>query len=142
MKLSPGAVARIQCKWSGVERMLDNVRAIVGTANSSWFGPGPMRKAIYNLPLLLAFDVLARALKCARDEKLFEAETGRMGKLMDDARDALNSKNWQNLRDGVRRRNQVAHEGQLFDSEQCMRDINNVEAQLRAWGILKRSASG
>ena len=55
---------------------------------------------------------------------------------MECARDTLDWIDWKSLREGVRRRNQVAHDGELFDSTQCLQDIANVEAQLVAWGII------
>ena len=93
---------------------------------------------LYNLPLLLAFDMLKTALERARDEKLFDCQGRHPGlsKLMECAKDKLDWIDWNSLQEGVRRRNAIAHDGELYDSEQCLQDIENVEAQLVSWGVV------
>ncbi len=55
---------------------------------------------------------------------------------MDSAKESLPWIDWNGLREGVRRRNEVAHDGRLFDSAQAIQDFESVEAQLVAWGII------
>ena len=43
---------------------------------------------------------------------------------------------WQRVRDGVHRRNEVAHDGILHVAQVCLADIAAVENQLLAWGII------
>jgi hypothetical protein len=97
---------------------------------------------VYNLPLLLAFDVLKQALLSARDEGQFACRRSQLGDLMDSAKSRLNWIDWDYLREGVRRRNEVAHDGKLFPAEQCLKDIAGVESQLVAWGMHPAAPSG
>ena len=43
---------------------------------------------------------------------------------------------WDALLKGVKHRNEVAHDGKLFDAAQCLQDIASVETQLLAWEII------
>ena len=107
---------------------------VVTFATGAITGPA-LAGVVYNLPLLLAFDALQQTLAKARDEKLFQCSRNQLGNLMESSKSCLPWNDWSALRDGVRRRNEVAHDGQLFDAKQCLLDISNVEAQLHAWGI-------
>jgi hypothetical protein len=91
---------------------------------------------LYNLPFLLAFDVLKHALLQAREEGLFTASRHRLSDLMDSAKETLSWVDWQCLWEAVKRRNQVAHDGKLVGDIQCLQDIADIEDQLVAWGII------
>lgn len=52
------------------------------------------------------------------------------------AKTALPWIDWQTIRDGVHRRNEIAHDGKLYDSQTCISEIETVEKQLTEWGIL------
>ena len=93
-------------------------------------------KVIYNLPLLLAFDVLRTVLRAARKEGKIASKGTQLGDLMDAAQHALIWVDWHSLREGVRRRNGVAHDGELFSATECLQDIGNVRSQLIAWAII------
>lgn len=134
--ISDAAALALRAEWNGVVRMRERMQTLVCVTFASGAITGPaLAKVVYNLPLLLAFDVLRQALLTARDEGQFKCRRGQLGDLMDSARSSLSWLDWDSLRAGVRRRNEVAHDGQLFDSDQCIRDIANVEAQLIAWGM-------
>jgi len=57
---------------------------------------------------------------------------------MECAKDVFIWIDWQGLRDGATRRNEVAHDGKLFDAKQCIQDIERVADQLLAWGVAER----
>ncbi|MDP1670786.1 MAG: hypothetical protein Q8L63_01745 [Alphaproteobacteria bacterium] len=136
--LSPATLEELRSAWTGVVQMRERMKTIiiVTFAGGALTGPA-LREVVYNLPLLLSFDVLKQALAEAGNEKLFVCSArAPLGKLMDCGRDSLAWIDWENLREGVRRRNAIAHDGQLFDGKQCLQDIDNVEAQLIAWKIL------
>ena len=95
-----------------------------------------LRDVVYNLPMLLAFDVLRQVLLAAHKEGQFRCRRRQLGDLMDSAKTTLTWKDWDELRAGVRRRNEIAHEGKLFDNTECLKDIMNVQEQLVAWGII------
>ena len=135
--LAPAAIASITVEWSGAERMLARMRGIVGvTVGSNPATADPLARVVYNLPLLLAFEALRGALIAARDTGYFACGSDYPGPLMDAARDALLWLDWQALRDGLRRRNRVAHDGDLYGADQCIADVQCVEAQLAGWGII------
>jgi hypothetical protein len=90
----------------------------------------------FNLPLRLAFDVLKKVLLLAKDEGLITTSQQSLVDLMDSARTSLAWNNWQDLREAVRRRNEVVHVGKLFGDEQCLHDIADVETQLITWRII------
>jgi hypothetical protein len=137
LQLDPAAIASITVEWSGAERMLARMRGMVGVAAvPGSFTAGPLSRVAYNLPLVLAFEALREALVSARDAGLFVCRSDYPGPLMDAARDALPWIDWQALRDGLRRRNRVAHDGELYGADQCIEDVERVEAQLTAWGVI------
>ena len=137
LELAPAAIASITVEWSGAERMLVRVRGLVGvSAGANPLVAGPLSRVVYNLPLLLAFQALGVALLAARDAGHFACGSDYPGPLMDAAKDALPWIDWQALRDGLRRRNRVAHDGELCAADQCIQDVGQVEAQLAAWGII------
>ena len=107
---------------------------VVTFATGAITGPA-LAGVVYNLPLLLAFDVLQQTLAKARDEKLFQCSRNQLGNLMESSKSCLPWNDWSALRDGVRRRNEVAHDGQFSrPSAICKIDISNVEAQLHTLG--------
>ncbi len=91
---------------------------------------------LYNLPFLLAFDVLKQVLLQARDEGRFTGSRPQLGDLIDSAKNSLPWIDWQCLREGVKRRNEVVHDSKLFGDLQCLQDIAHIEVQLLAWGII------
>jgi len=91
---------------------------------------------LYNLPLVLAFDVLTKVLLLAKDQGLFMSSESELGDLMDSAKPALSWLDWQYLREGVRFRNQVAQNAKLYGDLECLVYIARIEDQLVAWGII------
>ena len=139
MLLRPTAVAKLRSEWTGVIKMRDRMSTLVTVTFASGAITGPaLRNVVYNLPLLLAFDVLNQALAEARNENLFACSGNRPGltKLMHCGKDSLPWIDWGALRKGVQYRNAVAHDGELFDAKQCLQYIASVEAQLLAWEII------
>jgi hypothetical protein len=134
--LAPVDLASITVQWSGAERMLARVRGMVVSAGSNPQTAGNFARIAYNLPLLLAFDAMRGALLAARDAGHFACGNDNLGPLMDAEKNALPWIDWQALRDGVRRRNRVAHDGELHSADQCIQAVQQVEEQLAAWGII------
>jgi hypothetical protein len=134
---NPSALAALQSEWEGVVRMRERVRNLVfstfafDSTQSPSFGD-----VLYNLPLVLAFEVLTKALILAKDEGLFMSSSVQLDGLMDDAKTALPWLDWRSLRDGVTRRNEVAQSGKLYGDLQCLMSIARIEDQLTAWGVI------
>lgn len=137
MIVNASALAALQSEWAGVVRMGERMRLLVTTTFASLAITAPaLATVVYNLPLLLAFDVLRQVLLQARDDGRFACPSNQLGNLMNSAKGALPWIDWKTLREGIRRRNEVAHDGELFDSAQCLQDIANVENQLIEWRII------
>jgi hypothetical protein len=133
---NPATLAMLQSEWMGVVRMRERMQSLVTATFAFGAITAPaLSSVLYNLPLLLAFDLLKGALSAARDEGKFECKRSQLGDLMDAAKGVVAWIDWASLREGVRRRNKVAHDGELFDSTQCLQDIQRIEEQLVAWGI-------
>ena len=130
-------LSAIQSEWHGVVLMRERVRHLVvatfayDSTQSPTFGD-----VLYNLPLILAFDVLTAVLIHAKDQGLFTSSGTQLDELMDGAKSSLPWLDWQYLRDGVQRRNEVARSARLFGDLQCLLYIARIEDQLTAWNIV------
>jgi len=124
-------------EWAGVRRMLQRVQSLcLTTFADAAIAATALPKIVYNLPLLLAFDVLRQVLRQLRNEGKFTCPQSQLGSLVEASKAALPWLDWQAVRDGVHRRNGVAHDGELFDSDTCLADITRIEQQLFAWGVI------
>lgn len=125
---------KLATDWEGAERMRERMPKHVGGAFVG-LEQLTLPDALYNLPLLLAFDVLRGALRAVKKEGRFSSDRNSLGALMKAAEHAIPWIDYHALHKGMKRRNAVAHDGELFPAAACLRDIENVSAQLRAWGI-------
>src|SRR5262245_633686 len=130
MKLTPTTIEHLRTEWAGVVKMQKRMKTLVVVTFTGGALTAPtLRQVLYNLPLLLAFDVLRQTLARANGKYDFLSSRRRqptLGALMDAAKERLPWCDWLELRDGVRRRNAVAHDGQLFEAKQCLSDIANI----------------
>jgi len=126
---------KFQSDWDGVGKMFERMRRlVVGTfAGGGLPTSRGLAKVVYNLPVLLAFDLLKDVVEKVRDEGKIVWPTQ---KLWEGAQIALPSKDWDELMAGVKRRNKIAHDGELFECSICCKDIKNVQEQLVTWGII------
>jgi len=137
MIVSSSALSKLQSEWRGVVQMRDRVRHLVvstfafDSTQSPTFGD-----VLYNLPSVLAFDVLTKVLLLARDEGRFGSSGVQLDELMDSAKTALSWLDWQYLRDSGKRRNEIVQHAKLYGDLQCLLDIARIEDQLVAWGII------
>jgi hypothetical protein len=130
------ALAAIRSEWSAVVRMRERMnKLMVGPVGS--VADGALHSVVYNLPLLLAFDVLGKVLRALKKQRQVPGERDQMGDLMDIFQGDPSWLEWSVLRDGVRRRNAIAYAGELFSGVECLADIEAVEEQLREWEILE-----
>jgi hypothetical protein len=137
----PAVLAEIRADWGEVRAMRGRLAGTTLAAHA--FSDGGnlaisrLGNVVHNLPFLLASEVLKRAVRQLRNENAFSAgSSDNMVKLMDAARSQLSWRDWQALRDGVDRRNEIAHDGTLHDRATCDRHMDAIEAQLVAWGIV------
>jgi hypothetical protein len=127
-------LTKLSSDWQGAVRMRDRLQKQAG-GSSAGHAAVTLPDAIYNLPLLLAFEVLRGALRAIKKEGRFSSEGNGLGSLMKAAESAIPWIDYKALRKGTKRRNAVARDGELFPAAVCLKDIENVSAQLRAWGI-------
>lgn len=137
MVTDPIALQGLQEEWAGVRLMRQRMQSLcVTTFADGAISATALPKIVYNLPLLLAFDVLRQVLRQLRNERKFTCPQSQLGSLVEASKAALPWLDWQAVRDGVHRRNGVAHDGELFDSDTCLADITRIEQQLIAWGVI------
>jgi hypothetical protein len=127
-------LTKLSIDWEGAMRMRERLHKHAG-GSADGVAAVTSPDAIYNLPLLLAFDVLRGALRAIKKEGRFSSEGNGLGSLMKAAENVIPWIDYKALRKGVKRRNAVARDGELFPAAVCLQDIENVSAQLRAWGI-------
>ena len=128
----------LQSEWESVIRMREHVRHLV----ISTFALDPNTSPVfddnlYNLPWLLAFDVLKQALLQATVDGQLTGSEPILDDLVEGTRTSLSWNDWQGLREAVKRHNELAHQGKRFGDVQCLQDIADIEAQLVAWGVIK-----
>jgi hypothetical protein len=137
MIANPSTLTALQAEWQAVVHMRERMRALAASTFAFDASTSPaFGDILYNLPFRLAFDVLKKVLLQAKAEGIITTSQQRLADLVDSASNTLSWNNWQALRDAVRRRNEVVHEGKLLGDEQCLQDIADVEAQLIAWRII------
>src|SRR5690349_15009521 len=101
MNLKFEAQTTLQAEWQGVVRMRERMQYLV----ISTFAFDPITSPVfgnilYNLPLVLAFEVLKQALLQARAEEQFTGSETSLGTLMDSAKTSLAWIDWEYLREG------------------------------------------
>jgi hypothetical protein len=137
MIVNPNSLATLKTQWQGVVQMRDRIRNLVVSTFALDVRKSPIFGDIfYNLPYLLAFDVLKQVLIQASEEGQITGSRGHLGDLMDSAKTSLQWVDWECLRDAVNRQSKVALEGKLFGDVQCLYDIAVIETQLIAWDII------
>jgi len=135
--LSQASIDDIRIEWNGVEVMLEKMQSLTSVTFATGAITGPaVGKVLYNLPLLLAADVLCKTLRLAKTESLFSSNKSSLGALVKTAKDILDWENWDNIWLAVTNRNAIAHDGELFDSQVCTSAIQDIKSQLLLWRIL------
>jgi hypothetical protein len=134
---NPQSIITLQAEWDGVVHMRERMDHLV----SPTFSYDPITTPVfgnifYNLPMLLAFDVLKDFLLYVKDQGLITSPDNQLEQLLESAKIALPWIDWQCLREGAERQTELAHQGKLFGDKQCLQDIQNVEIQLVAWGAI------
>jgi hypothetical protein len=129
------ALAALRSEWSAVIKVRERMNKLLSGPVGS-IADGALHGVVYNLPHLLAFNVLERALRVLKKQRQLPGQSEQLGDLLDIFQGDPSWLEWSVLRDGERRRNAIAHAGELFSGVECLADIEAVEEQLRAWGIL------
>jgi hypothetical protein len=131
------ALDEIRQSWSGVEGLKNKVqRALLGS-----FGEGLsfvifIANSAHNLPLLHAYAVFNDVLKQLAKEAQFQCKSIFLGALLKASETALSWKDFALIKEGVDRRNDVAHRGDVLPRGDCWKYIEGIREQLVAWAIL------
>jgi hypothetical protein len=131
----PAAIAELRTEWEGAGRMRARMLRHVRGAFARLPQPG-LADVVYNIPVLLAFDVLNQALRAIQRQIGFRSASNSLGHLMDGAKDAITWIDYPAMLAAKNRRNEIAHDGKLHPADVCLSDIANVEKQLHAWNVL------
>jgi hypothetical protein len=130
------ALSSIRSEWSAVVTVRERMRRLMAGPVGS-ISDGALHSVVYNLPLLLAFNVLERVLRALKKQRQIPGHSERLGDLMDVFQGDPSWLEWSVLRDGERRRHAIEHDGELFSGVECLADIAAVEEQLGAWQLLE-----
>jgi hypothetical protein len=135
--LNPKGASKVRIEWQGADKMRTRmVRHVLG----GFMGLRQLGlpDAIYNLPLLLAVEVLKKTLQRAKAQYGFESDSWSFADLMAGSRAVLTYENYSALWAAMQRRNAIAHNGELFPAQVCLEDIANIEKQLYAWQLVSK----
>ena len=136
----PDTLTRLRAEWAGVTKMIERMKMLLaGTFAGGAFTAPALGGIVYNLPLLLAFDVLAQTLRALRDQNEFKCRSDSLGRLLEAGKGTVSWVDWQAIRTGVDLRNAVAHDGVLHNAKICWNAISAVETELLSWGVVVRS---
>ena len=137
MIVNPPSAPTLEAEWQGVIRMRERIRhLVISTFISNKEESPAFGDIFYNLPLLLAFDVLEHTLLQWRGDEQFAGSGYQLSELLDSAKTSLPWIDWECLREAANRQNEIASSGKLFGDVQCLQDIGNIEAQLAAWRLI------
>ena len=128
------AISEIAQDWRVVRKLCEEGRV--------WLAPGAgfisetTPEESYNLPLVLAYTVLERVLRELCDQGEFTCKAWQLGKNMAASQNALPWQDYDLVNDGRCARNDLAHQAKLSSKADCLRFIEAVESELKAWGIV------
>lgn len=105
-----------------------------GAINSVIF----IRNVPYNLAFILACGALESALAALWRQGRFTCKTTRpmLKTLMGDSRQALPWLEYDLVDKGRERRNELAHQGEVLQKEECEKYVRAIESELLKWGGL------
>jgi len=136
--LSTESISHIEMEWAGAEVMLSAMRSRSLITFSRGRGAViGVDRIIYNLPLLLAADVLCQTLRIAKEEGQFSAKKHTLGGLVKASKEILPWVDWDSIWEAVDRRNAIAHDGALYSRRECQESIDSIREQLVQWGIIQ-----
>jgi hypothetical protein len=92
----------------------------------------------FNLPFVLAYAVLDQCLNVLISEGTIVCKDWKLGVKMAASKDILPWVDYPLVDDGRSVRNAVAHEAILATKEDCLKFVNAIEAEFKAWGVLPR----
>ncbi len=95
--------------------------------------------AAHNLPFMHAFAVLNDVLTQLANECQFSCKSIFLNPLLHASENVLSWENFRLVKEGVDRRNKVAHKGEILPRGQCWKYIDTVHEQLLTWNVLEQA---
>lgn len=134
------ALAEIRASWQGVEALRGRVqRALLGAFAQGGSSAIFAADAANNLPFVHACAVLNDILGELAREGRFSCKSIFLGRLLAASEEKLPWNDFALIKEGVERRNGVAHRGELLPRGDCWKYIDAIKAELVAWGVLEAS---
>lgn len=134
MIIDQAALAEIRQDWVAV-RKLSSIVLFSRVTPSGWIQENRQDEA-FNLPLLLAYSVLERVLSELRGKAKFQSPTDKLGPMMKASKQNLPWVDFSLIDQGRLARNALAHEAKLVSKHDCLRFIEAIEIELKAWASL------
>ncbi len=134
------ALTEIRESWQGVEALRGRIqRALLGSFAEGGSFAIFAADAAHNLPFMHAYSVLNDVLKQLEKESHFTCESIFLGSLLHASKDILPWEEFRFIKEGVDRRNHVAHKGEVLPRAECWKHIDTVHEQLLKWNVLDAS---
>jgi hypothetical protein len=118
------------------------VRTLCGSSHRqyvSWSGSvinESRPEEAFNLPLVLAYAVLDQVLSELCDQGAFTCKKWQLKEKMTASKNVLPWQDYKSVDSGRCARNVLAHEAKLQNKSDCLRYVDAIEAELRAWAII------
>jgi len=131
------ALRELRDSWAGVRQLRDKVKAcLLGSFAQGASFAIHIADITHNLPFIQAFSVLNDVLLQLRDEGHFECSSIFLGALIESSKNRIPWTNFELVREGVDRRNGVAHHGDIVPRGDCWKYIDAIEVELVAWNVI------
>jgi len=131
----PQIKSEIVKEWNGVRKLQQSFitkHLLPGYGIINEFIPDEF----HNLPFVLAFAVLDEVLTQLRDQGDFKCKSSFLGPKMEASQSHLPWQNYDLVNSGKKARNRLAHDATLLAKADCIKYIDTIEIELRAWGII------
>ena len=133
----PIALQELKKSWNGVRELRSKVqRGVLGSFAQGASAIILIADIAHNLPFIHACSVLNEALLQLRDEKHFTCKHFFLGALMDASKAQLPWADFKLVKEGVDRRNDIAHRGDIISRSECWKYIDAIERELVKWKIV------
>lgn len=134
------ALNEIRESWRGVEALRGKLqRAMLGSMATGGHSAIFAADAAHNLPFVHAYAVLNDALEQLSQQSLFQCNSIFLGALLDASEKKLPWLDYDFVKKGAVRRNDVAHRGDVLPRGECWQYIDAIKKELISWKILDAS---
>jgi len=99
-----------------------------------WYEDRPEES--YNLLLILAYSVLGQVLFQLQNEEVIAKKVDKVGYMMKVSKNTLPWQDYNIVDKGREARNNLAHGAILVEKNDCLKYINAIEVELKAWEVI------